>query len=293
MGSPSTAVVVQFKDAIYLLAQQLESRTRAHVMVDTNFVGVTKYYDQYATDSMIEIVSRYADTPIQLPDHRRRSVAPRYFVSSTLEDPVDALQMIIDPKSAYMQAKRAAAERQLDDLVISAALGTALTGVAGGTSTTLASFNSGSQIIANGSVGLTKGKCISAKRALDAQEVDKEERFMLISAAQLEDLLLTTEVTSADYNIVKALVEGDVKTWLGFAFVHSERLNQDAGATYRKCIAWQKKGIQLAIQKEIEGRIDERTDKNMAWQVYLRMCMGATRLEEARVVEIDCVEAAA
>jgi hypothetical protein len=48
--------------------------------------------------------------------------------------------------------------------------------------------------------------------------------------------------------------------------------------------------LQLAIQKDIEGRIDERVDKNMAWQVYLRMCMGATRLEENRIIQIACVE---
>jgi hypothetical protein len=48
--------------------------------------------------------------------------------------------------------------------------------------------------------------------------------------------------------------------------------------------------MQLAIQKDIEGRVDERPDKNYAWQVYLRMCMGATRLEEARVCQVLCVE---
>jgi hypothetical protein len=49
-------------------------------------------------------------------------------------------------------------------------------------------------------------------------------------------------------------------------------------------------GLMLAIQKDIEGRVDERPDKNYAWQVYLKLCMGATRLEEARVVQIACVE---
>jgi hypothetical protein len=49
--------------------------------------------------------------------------------------------------------------------------------------------------------------------------------------------------------------------------------------------------LQLAIQKDIEGRLDERVDLNMAWQVYLRMCMNATRLEEVRIVQISAVEA--
>jgi cyclopropane fatty-acyl-phospholipid synthase-like methyltransferase len=38
--------------------------------------------------------------------------------------------------------------------------------------------------------------------------------------------------------------------------------------------------------------LDERVDLNMAWQVYLRMCMNATRLEEVRIVQVSCTEAA-
>ena len=289
MGAPSVASVQQYKDAIYLLAQQLESRTRPLVMVDTNFVGVNKFYDQYGTDSMVEISTRYQDTPVQLPNHSRRMISPRFFVSNTLEDPTDALQMIIDPKSTYMQAKKAAAERQLDDLVIGALGGTSYTGVAGGTSVALPAA---SILAGTANVGMTKAMCISSKRKLDAAEVDKEDRFMLHSAAQLQDLLLTTEVSSSDYNIVKPLYEGDVDKWLGFKWVHSERLLQDGTSTYRCCYAFQKKGIQLAIQKDIEGRVDERPDKNYAWQVYLKMCMNATRLEEVRVVQVQCAELA-
>ncbi len=55
-------------------------------------------------------------------------------------------------------------------------------------------------------------------------------------------------------------------------------------------LAYQKKGIQLAIQNEAEGRIDPRPDKNYAWQVYLKIVLGAVRLEEERVIQIACSE---
>ena len=285
MAAPSENFVAQFRDVITLLAQQMDSRLRPCVMVDTNFVGSAKFYDQYASDSMVEIVTRYADTPVQLPDHRRRMITPRYFVSNTLEDPVDALQMLIDPKSAYMQAKMFAAARQIDDLIISALGGNAFTGPAGGTAQAL------TLSIAAGGTGMTKLKCIQAKKNLDHGEVEETDRFMVVRASQLADLLNTTEVTSSDYNVVKALVEGDIHTWLGFSWVRSERLVPTvAGGTTYLAYAFQRKGMQLAIQKDVEGRVDERPDKNYAWQVYLRLCMGATRLEEARVQQILCVE---
>lgn len=290
MGSPDTAFVRQYQDTISILAQQMDSRLENAVMVDNNFKGEKKFYEQYASDDLVEIMSRYADTPVQTPDHRRRMVTPRYFVGNTLEDPKDALQMLIDPKSTYMQAKKMAANRKKDDIIISAFGGTAYTGQNG---TTSQSLGSGQQIAVTyggggSSTGLTKAKVLRAKKILDAAEVEKEDRSLVHSAIQLEDLLNTTEVASSDYNSVKALVQGELNTWIGFNFKHSERLLTSSGN--RLLYAWQKKGIQFAIQKYVEGRISERPDKNYAWQVYLRLCIGATRLEEARVVEIACAE---
>ena len=60
----------------------------------------------------------------------------------------------------------------------------------------------------------------------------------------------------------------------------SERLLTD-NAGNRLVYFYHRYALQLAIQKDIEGRIDERVDLNMAWQVYLRMCMGP-RLEETK-----------
>ena len=296
MGAPDVAYVRQYQTNITMLAQQMDSRLRQAVMVDTNFTGFKKFYNQYATDSMIELTSRYQDTPTQTPNHARRMVTPRYFVSNTLEDPVDALQMTSDPKSAYMQAKQAAANRQQDDIIIAAMSATAYTGQDGGTSQSLSNTNTppgGGTGVANlitaQGAGMSKAKVIRAKRYLDTGEVDKADRFMVCSAAQLEDLLGQTEVTSSDFNSVKALVEGTVDSWVGFKWLHSERLAVD-GSSNRLCYAWQRKALQLAIQKDVEGRMDERPDKNYAYQVYMRMCMGATRLEESRIAQIACVE---
>jgi hypothetical protein len=206
-----------------------------------------------------------------------------------MEDPKDALQTAIDPKSAFMQAKVAAANRTFDDLIISAAGGTAYTGKTGTTGVT---FPSAQKIAVNyqsAGTALTKVKCIGAKRILDTNEVDATDRYAVVTSQQLSDLLNTTEVTSSDYNVVKSLVHGEVNTWIGFTWIHSERLLTD-GSSNRLTYFFQRWALQLAIQKDIEGRIDERVDMTMAWQVYLKMCAGATRLEEGRIVQVPCVE---
>jgi hypothetical protein len=289
MGAPPTAFIQQYNNTIYLLAQQMDTRFSMAVLVDNNWTGQNKFYDQYNQDVAVELMTRYADTPTQLPDFRRRMVSPRYFVSATLEDPKDALQMAIDPKSTMMQAKQSAFNRTKDDILIAAMGGTAYTGQTGATPIT---FPSSNKVVYNQFAtgnGLSKAKVLAAKRILDYNEVDPGDRFLAHSACQLEDLLNTTEVTSSDYNVVKALVQGELKTWIGFAFIHSERLLTD-GSSNRLVYAWQRWALQLAVQKDIEGRVDERADKNFAWQVYMRMCMGATRLEEGRIVQIACAE---
>jgi len=291
MATPDTAFVQQYQDAITMLAQQMNTRLRERVMVDTNFKSEKKFYEQYASDDLVELSTRYQDTPIQLPDHRRRMVTPRYFVGNTLEDPTDAKQMLIDPKSTYMQAKQAAAGRKIDDLIVTTLGGNAFTGKTGSTSQALGSAQQIAVTVGGGGsdVGMNKAKVLNAKRLLDAAEVEEEDRTMGITARQLEDMLNITEVASSDYNVVKALVQGELNTWCGFQWVRTQRFTTD-GNSDRLCYAWQKKGLQLAISKEPEGKISERPDKNYAWQVYLRICLGATRLEEARVVEIACDE---
>ena len=254
-------------------------------MVDTNWTGEEKYYDQYAEDDMVEITTRLQDTPVQKADHRRRRVTPSYFVSNTLEDPFEALQMLVDPKSAYLQAKMASANRKIDKVVIDALGGTAATGKTGSGTADLGSTN---KVLVQAS-GLTKEKLLSAKKLLDKKEVDKMDRFLIHTAQQMEDILNSTEATSSDFNTVKALVQGDIDTWIGFKFLHSEQLAVD-GSDNRLVYAYQRKGLQLATQKDPESRLTERSDKNYAWQVYMKMALGAVRLEESRVVQIACSE---
>lgn len=291
MGAPDTSAVRQYQSNLTLLAQQKDSRLSGAVMVDNDFKGEKKFYEQYSSDELTEIISRYADTPVQLPDHRRRMVTARYFVGNTLEDPKDALQMIIDPKSTYMQAKQAACNRKKDDVIISAMGGSALTGKEGTTSVPFAAANQVAVTYGSGSnSGMTKAKILKAKSLLNEAEVEIEDRNGVLADEQLTDLLNTTEVASKDFNTVQALVEGTIKRWIGFDFIHSERLLTD-GSGNRLCYFWQKKAIQLAIQKDAEGRVTERADKNYAWQVYMRIVLGATRLEEERIVEVACAEA--
>ena len=69
-------------------------------------------------------------------------------------------------------------------------------------------------------------------------------------------MLGTTEVTSSDFNTVKALAQGDINTFLGFNFIVSNRLA--IASNKRKCIAFVSDGLALLVGKDSTARIDER-----------------------------------
>ena len=50
-------------------------------------------------------------------------------------------------------------------------------------------------------------------------------------------------------------------------------------------------GIKLGIGQDLMTRIDERSDKGYATQVYVCMSIGAARMEEDKVVKIQAHEA--
>ncbi len=77
---------------------------------------------------------------------------------------------------------------------------------------------------------------------------------------------------------------------MGFQFHVSTRLTKSGNI--RSCFAWAEDGIKLAVGKDVQSRIDERADKSYSTQVYYCASFGATRMEEAKVVQIDCDESA-
>lgn len=281
----TTAFVNQFSSNITMLSQQMGSLLREAVDVET-VTGEKAFFDQVGSAVAQVRTSRHGDTPLMETPHARRMVTMSTYEYADLIDDPDKVRLLVDPTSTYARAAAMAMGRSMDDVIISAALGSASTGKAGSTSTSLPS----GQKIAHASGGLTQAKLVSAKKILDQNSVDPSiQRYIIVSPEQIEDLLNITAVTSADFNTVRALVQGEVDTFVGFKFIVSNRLNTDSDGN-RQVIAFAGDGIKLAIGKDVTGRIDERADKSYSTQIYYCMDIGATRMEEEKVVEIACQE---
>lgn len=285
----TTAFVEQYKGNVSHLVQQQGSRLRSAVSVEM-VTGKNAFFEQIGSTAAEERVSRHADTPRMDTPHSRRRVSLVDYDWADLIDDEDRVRMLIDPTSPYAKAAAWAMGRAMDQVIIDAADGTAYTGVAGGTSTSYASANTVDVqvgIAPAADTGLNVGKLRSAKQILDANEAADEDRFMIINAKQLQNLLAETETTSSDFNTVKALVSGDLDTFLGFKFIRTELLNVDGNSDH-KVLFWQREGMKLALGKEPTTKISERADKNHATQVFASMAIGATRMQEELVGYIEC-----
>lgn len=289
MADTNNVIYAQdYGENIMQLAQQDTSKLWSKVYQKTNVRGKNFFQDQIGEWSMSKKTGRNPNTPSSDPALARRMAIMEDYHDNVMLDRSDELKIISDPRSSYTIAAGKAIGRQIDDVIIDALGGTAQTGESGATATVLPS----SQIIVNGSTGLTFAKVKQSQRILNDSDVEEGDRCFVTSPAGIEDLLSQVEATSSDYNTLHAIQDGTFsgKTWMGFEWVMSTRL--DVASSVRQCFAFHKYGVCAGLPQGPFVRTDERPDKSYGWQVYYELNIGATRLEENRVVRVDIDEVA-
>lgn len=275
------------KDYI-LLGQQKTSRLEGAVRRDPEALDAKYgFFNRIGATEMVERTSRHADTPIVNTPHSKRRVSLGMFEWADLLDHQDVAKVIANPQNAYVMNANMAARRKKDTILLAAMRGNAYSVDSDDAASAVALPSA--QKIAVASAGLTLAKLLTCKEILDHAEPDPEDpRFIAVTTKQVTNLFNTTEIKSADYNTVKALAEGKIDTFLGFKFIQIELVV--AVSTSRMCMAWVKSGVGLAVAEEIQTTISVRPDKSNAVQVYVAEQLGATRIEDAKVVEIACLE---
>lgn len=113
--------------------------------------------------------------------------------------------------------------------------------------------------IAVGTTSLTVTKLRAASAALNRRGVMGMGRHTAVTAGGLEDLLASENATSADFNMVKALVNGDINTYMGFAFHMIDDRDEGGllgGAATREHLAWHEMSTGLAIGIDMVTTVD-------------------------------------
>jgi len=144
--------------------------------------------------------------------------------------------------------------------------------------------------------GLTVEKLLKTHQLLKKHSFGADEKYYLLcSSRQINDLLKDNQVTSFDYNNVKALMSGEVSTFAGFNFIISEMLGGVKGTTHsvRDCYAFTESSIRFAtVTGSIERQIDKLVQYHYAPSLYYSESFGATRANEKHIICIKCLEPA-
>lgn len=286
----NTVYAQAYSRNIMQLAQQKYSKLMRITYQKQNVKGKTFFQDQIGKWSMSAKGGRNVQTPNNDPNMGRRMGTLVDYHDNRMIDRGDELRMISDPRSSYTIAAASALGRQIDTVIAQKILSSANTGETGSTTITLGTTSIAAHVNPTGTTTgtaatLTFARVKNAKRILDLEDVEMEDRFAVIGPSALDQLFDATQATSSDYAAVKALVRGEIDSWMGFQWITSNTLSSTGTVT--SCFFMQRYAICLALGTEPLVRTDERTDLSYSWQVYYELNIGAVRLEESRIVQMD------
>lgn len=274
------------------LARQEKSMLYDKVFIKTDIIGKCFFQDQIGKWEMSAKTSINSDTPQNDPNLARTRVDIETFNDARMMDRSLKLQEFSDPTSVAGVCIQSSVGTQIDKIIYDALGGTAYRGETGATSV---AFPTGKTVkvdleTSGTNTGLTTAKIRRAAKMLNAQGVPNSDRTFVCSATGLEQLLGSTQATSSDYNTVKALVNGEINTWLGFNFVVLPDGIINVTSNIADYFAFHKTGVCFGMLEELFLRIEERADKSYSKQVYYELSAGAARLEEAKVIKVKCDE---
>ncbi len=286
------------------IAQQKNERLMGtYDVVDVEGERYRGDIDGSQTYAMNQITGRAKKTePSDIPN-QFWWVTPRGYDKTTWIDQFDhvTLGKLGDPTSMVSRNHAIAANRQYDLINLAALGGTRFVGPKGTTSqilpTTGGPAGTGQVIgVTYGSGASNSGfqlaKMTQAAFILDQNEIERMERYLAYTAKELNNLLTNVDqVDNVLYNDVRALVDGEIRRFMGFTFKMTQLVPFSSGSTtVRTCFAWQKAGLMVGIGANVMSTIDRLPQQSNAVQVYTCLLRDATRTQDEAVVQINCDE---
>ena len=267
----STVAVTEF-DSMVKHAYQNASLLRNAVTVRNNVVGDTYKFRAMGKGTASARGTTQTDvTPMNVA-HSLITATLANYVAPEYTDIFDQAEVNFDEKQELAKTIAGALGRRLDDIVISAmdaATPAATVGV--------------------GTTALAATDLIDAKVELVKGGVGSADLYCAISGAGLAGLLADEKVSSADYQNVKALVNGEVNTFAGFNVIVIEdrtvgglTTTADVTAGY----AFAKDAIGLAIGVDNKTTIDYVPEK-VSYLCNGMLKAGAAVRDAAGLIQIN------
>jgi len=280
-GTTSNAAVASY-DSEVKQAYQGSAYIRNRVRVKSGVVGQTHSFRRMGA----QVATQHSSSELITPSDVTHTKVPATLTNWRVGDYTDLFdnqETNIDERAELAQSNGQALGRAEDQLIIDAL--DAATSIAGTVDEDLGGTNS----------LLNAAKLRRAKRYLVARQARGGDHTMLVNAAGLEGALSETEVTSADYQTFRALVDGtlDGKQAFGFNWLVIEDRAEGGlptGSTnIRLCFAFDRAAVGLAVGLEPQTRVDMIPER-LSWLSQGWLKAGSTVIDALGVVEVQSYE---
>jgi hypothetical protein len=273
----STAFVTLF-DAEVKQAYQASAVLRPAVRVRSGVEGSTYKFPKIGKGVAQVRIPQSDVTPLNVTYSQ---------VTATLSDYIAA-----EYSDIFMQAKVNFDERRELVKVVSNAIGRRQDQLILDSLTASSASSIGNDIGGTDS-NMNVAKLRSAAQTLNTNNVPMDNRHIIIHASSLASLLSETAVTSSDFNTIKALVQGEINTFLGFTFhVLGDRgeggLIKD-GSNDRTCFAFHSDAVGLAEGISPKTEINYVPEKT-SFLIASMFSAGAVAIDDEGIVKIICRE---
>ena len=282
----TNAAVIDFDSEVKHEYQGMKT-LRECVTVRTGVTGESYKFTRMGKGLANQKASQADVTPMDI-SHTRQTATMSNWNAPEYTDIFDQAEVNFDEKSELAQTIAKAIGRREDQLIIDTLSGGTGGGGAGFSFATINDQNPDTGFSSTVATNLTVAQLRTASRHLNDIEAPDEDRFALINAQGLDALLATTQVTSTDFNSVKALVHGDVDTFLGFKF-KKVGTRVEGGlpftATASQAYFWHKASIGIAIGIDMKTTIDWVAQKT-SWLANGIFKAGCTAREPQGIVRV-------
>lgn len=277
--SISNAFVTLF-DTEVKQAYQADAVLRNTVRLRTGVTASTHKFPKIGAGVAQVRVPQTDVTPLNVT-YSQATVTLTDYIAAEYSDIFNQAKVNFDERQELVQVVAKAIGRRSDQMIIDALANS-------GTSLTVATS------IGGASTNMNMAKLRETARLLNTANVPAEDRYILIHASQLSSLLSETSVTSSDFNTVKALVQGDITTFMGFNFVtigdRSEGgLAGGGSGSTRVVYAYHKMAVGMAEAMAIRSEINYIPEKT-SWLVSSMFSAGAIAIDAGGIVAITCTE---
>lgn len=269
------AAVIAFDSEVKHEYQQ-SGKLRDCVTNRTGVVGESYKFTRMGKGLANQKATQADVTPMDI-EHNRQTAIMQNWNAPEYTDIFDQAEVNFDEKQELAQTIGYALARRIDQIILDS-----MTSVT--YSATPTSIDQGF-LVAAGGTQFTVDKLREASRYLSQRGVSESDRYIAYTAEDRENLLAAEEATSSDYNTVKALVNGDIDSFVGFKFKLIDD-RTEGGLPANVAYAWHKSAVGLAVGLDVSTRVDWVAQKT-SWLCNGTLKAGAVAREAAGIVQIN------